>query len=174
MFKNKGFLYGLGLGLIIGATLLQLMNFAVLEDETIQDTTETASPSISPSPTPFASIEPVAPVQSTKPTKTANAPALPSATPVSTPLISEVEEPSTPSPAAVIDAPTDKTIVIENGMTSSQVSRLLFNEGIIKDEKAFDNSLSHLKLDRIIRVGSFTFLPEESVDDIINKITTRK
>jgi cell division protein YceG involved in septum cleavage len=59
-------------------------------------------------------------------------------------------------------------------MTSSEVSSLLFDKGIITDQKAFDKELSQLKLTRIIRIGNYRFLPDEKVEDIINKITTRK
>ncbi|QGQ96258.1 hypothetical protein EHS13_15910 [Paenibacillus psychroresistens] len=180
MFKNKGFLYGLGLGLILGAGLLQLMNFSVMDDKTINNEIQSPSPSISPSVVPTASLAPFSTIKPTKPTETTDIPAAPSSTPttipVETPAASKTDEPAVPTtaPAATIVDPSGTSVIIENGMTSSEVSSLLFEKGIIEDKKAFDNALSQLKLDRIIRIGTFTFLPDEKDEDIINKITTRK
>jgi hypothetical protein len=174
VFKNKGFLYGLGVGLILGASLLQLMNFAVIGNKTISSETQTSSPSISPATVPLASKEPIATIKAAKPAETTNTPDKPTSAPVSTPVIAKTEEPASPTPVAALADPAGSTIRIESGMTSSEVAGLLFDKGIITDQKAFDNALSHLKLDRIIRVGSFTFLPGEKDEDIINKITTRK
>jgi hypothetical protein len=178
VFKNKGFLYGLGVGLILGACLLQLMNFAVLDNKTISSETQTPSPSpspsISPATAPLASIEPFATVKAAKPTETTNAPDKPSSAPVSTPAITKTEEPASPTPVTALADPAGSTIHIESGMTSSEVASLLFDKGTITDQKAFDNALSHLKLDRIIRVVTLTFLPDEKYEDIINKITTHK
>lgn len=171
MFKNKGFLYGLGLGLILGSSLLQLMNFAVLDDKTLTNNTQTASPSISPSLEPVISVKPIATV---KPIETAHTPGTPSKSAITTPAITKTEAPASPTPVAIMADPSGKIILIEEGMTSGEVASLLFNKGIIKDEKAFDDSLGHLNLDRIIRVGSYTFLPNEKAEDIINKITTHK
>jgi hypothetical protein len=171
VFKNKGFLYGLGLGLILGAGLLQLMNFAVLDDKTITFDTQTSSPSIAPTIAAAATVEPVTTV---KPVDKVNAPITPSSSAASTPAITKSEEPATPTPAAVDANPAGIIVLIQTGMSSSEVASLLFNKGIIADQKAFDDSLSHLKLDRIIRIGSYTFLPNEKDEDIINKITTNK
>jgi cytoskeletal protein RodZ len=174
VFKNKGFLYGLGLGLILGASLLQLMNFAVIDNKPISQETQTSSPSISPSSTPLASLEPFATVKATKPTETTNNPDAPSSTNVSTPAITKTEIPAAPTPVATLTNPAGTTVLIVNGMTSSEVSSLLFDKGVITDQKAFDKELSQLKLTRIVRIGTYSFLPNENVEDIINKITTRK
>ena len=171
MFKNKGFLYGLGLGLILGASLLQLMNFAVLDNKTLINETPTSSPSILPSIVP---VETVKSISTVKPISSANAPETPSSTPVTSPVITKTDEPNPPTPVASMADPSVKIVLIETGMSSAEVASLLFNKGIITDQKAFDNSLNHLKLDRIIRVGSYTFLPNEKDEDIINKITTKK
>ena len=175
MFKNKGFLYGLGLGLILGASLLQLMNFAVLDNKTLINETQTSSPSISPSIlTSIVPVETAKPISTVKPISTANAPETPSSTPVTSPVITKTDEPTPPTPVASMADPSAKIVLIETGMSSAEVASLLFNKGIITDQKAFDNSLNHLKLDRIIRIGSYTFLPNEKDEDIINKITTKK
>jgi hypothetical protein len=174
VFKNKGFLYGLGVGLILGASLLQLMNFAAIDHITISNETQNLSPSILPSTTPLTSIKPIATVKPAAPTKTTKAPDPPSSTTVSTPVITRTEKPTVPTPVATLADPSGITVLIQNGMTSSEVANLLFNKGIILDKKAFDDALSQLKLDRIIRIGSFTFLPNEKDEIIINKITRRK
>ncbi|MEX2462234.1 MAG: hypothetical protein WD469_13220 [Paenibacillaceae bacterium] len=171
MFKNKGFLYGLGLGLILGAGLLQLMNFAVLDDKTNSNVVASLPPSISPSKKPVASIRPV---ETVKQAETAITPQTPSSTAVATPVIAKTGKPATPTPVATMVNPVGKLVIIENGMTSAEVANLLFSEGIIADQKAFDDALSHLKLDRIIRIGTYTFLPAEKDEDIINRITTHK
>jgi hypothetical protein len=174
VFKNKGFIYGLGVGLIIGASLLQLMNFAVMDDKTLSNESQSASPSISPYTDPLPSLAPISSTKAAKPAETARTPDKPSASPISTPEITKTEEPVKPAPVATVADPNVNSILIESGMTSSEVAGMLFDKGIITDEKVFDNALSHLKLDRIIRVGTFTFLPNEKDEDIINQITTRK
>jgi outer membrane biosynthesis protein TonB len=189
VFKNKGFLYGLGIGLILGACLLQLMNFAVLDNKTISNGISSPSPSSSISPSPVQSPTTkatVEPIKTTKPTQTVKQPELPTTSVVPSPKVTKTAEPvvSTPKvtktetpvePTPIVAAnPSAIEIIIERGMTSSEVASLLFNKGIISDEKAFDDSLSHLKLDRIIRIGTFVFLPNEKDSDIINKITTHK
>jgi hypothetical protein len=174
VFKNKGFLYGLGLGLILGASLLQLMNFAVLDNKELTNDIQSSSPSISPSLEPVISVKPITTV---KPIETASTPETPSTSAIVTPVITKTEEPASPSPAAtmaIAKQPSGKIVLIEKGMTSSDVASLLFNKGIIADQKSFDASLGELKLDRIIRIGSYTFLPNEKDADIINKITTHK
>jgi hypothetical protein len=191
VFKNKGFLYGLGLGMILGATLLQLMNFSGV-NQTITKVSPSASPtsSISPSSAPDQSPTTkttIDPVESIKPTQTTVKPDTPNITAVPAPVVSKTEEPAVPktedtqidepvkpTPVATVTDPSAINIIIERGMTSSEVASLLFNKGIIADRKSFDESLSHLKLDRIIRIGTFTFLPGQEDSDIINQITTHK
>jgi hypothetical protein len=166
------------------------MNFAVLGDKTISNGIPSPSPSSSISPTPDQSPTTkvtIKPIKTTKPTQTVEQPELPTTSivpapeatktdelAVSTPKVTKIERPVKPTPIAALADPSANEIIIETGMTSSEVASLLFNKGIISDYKAFDESLSHLKLDRIIRIGTFVFLPNEKDSDIINKITTHK
>jgi hypothetical protein len=171
VFKNKGFLYGLGLGLILGASLLQLMNFSVLDNKTITKDLPTTSPTPSISPSPPASPKgSVAPVITVKPTETTVNPATPGTPTAATPAVTKTVEPSTPTAAKS----SNSIVVIEKGMTSLEVATLLFDQGFISDRKTFDDSLSDLKLDRVIRAGTYTFLPNEKNSEIINKITIRR
>ncbi|MDB5052059.1 MAG: hypothetical protein JWM44_109 [Bacilli bacterium] len=173
MFKNKGFLYGLGLGLILGACLLQLMNFAVIKGKDLTNDTTKASPS----PTPSASLIPIVkpttePVASVKPVESINPPSSPA---LSTPIVSKTVEPSTPAASAT--SPKDAimtTVVINEGMDSSQVADLFLSKAVITDRVAFEGALNRLKLDRIIHYGTYTFNPKDSIQEIINKITTVK
>jgi hypothetical protein len=171
VLKNKGFLYGLGLGLILGASLLQLMNFAVFGNRTITNDLPTASPSPSSSPSPSASpISSPAPVKTIKPTETTANPSKPDVPSASVPTATKAVEPSVPAVAE----PVNNVITIEKGMTSSEVADLFYNKGIIPDRKSFDDALSELKLDRVIRAGTYTFLPKEKNSEIIDKITIRR
>jgi hypothetical protein len=171
VFKNKGFLYGLGLGLILGACLLQLMNFAVIKGKDLSNDTTQASP------TPSASLIPIVkpttePVVSVKPVESINRPSSPT---LSTPNVSKTVEPS--MPAASATSPKDSiktTVVINEGMDSSQVADLFLSKAVITDREAFEGALNRLKLDRIIHYGTYTFNPKESIQEIINTITTVK
>jgi hypothetical protein len=171
VFRNKGFLYGLGLGLILGASLLQLMNFAVVTGKSISSNVITASPTIAPT---SLSEAPMRPATTVKPTETTNNPDKPSSPITSTTAITKTEKPTSPTPVSNRADSSGIIVLIEKGMTSSEVANLLFSKGIISDHKAFDDSLGNLKLDRIIRVGTYTFLPNEKDEDIINKITIHK
>jgi hypothetical protein len=176
VFKNKGFLYGLGLGLILGASLLQLMNFAVIKGKGIDNTVSTASPmpsaTVKPSATPIASLRSPQPSAVNRP----NSPntATPAAPTSVKPEVNKTDVPATPKPAgsAVVSSKVD--VIIEEGMNSSQVADLLFNKGVITDRTVFDDALGHLKLDRTIHYGTYTFNPNENIPDIINKITWQK
>jgi hypothetical protein len=171
VFKNKGFLYGLGLGLILGASLLQLMNFAVLSGNSISNNAVTTSPTIAPtslSETSKGSISTV------KPTVTAYNPDKPNPPITSTPAITKTEKPASPTSVSNIADSSGIIVLIEKGMSSSEVTNLLFSKGIISERKAFDNALGQLKLDRTIRAGTYTFSPNEKDENIINKITIHK
>jgi hypothetical protein len=171
VFKNKGFLYGLGLGLILGASLLQLMNFAMLGNPTKTNDLPTASPTPSISPSPSASPKSsIAPVTTVKPTVTAAIPATPGSPTATVTAVTKTVEPSAPTASE----PSNSTVIIEKGMTSSEVATLLYEKGIISDRITFDDSLSHLKLDRVIRAGTYTFLPNEKDSEIIDIITIRR
>jgi hypothetical protein len=171
VFKNKGFLYGLGLGLILGASLLQLMNFAVLGNKTISKDTPTTSPTPSISPSPSASPKvSVAPVHTVKPTETMVNPATPRSPKATTPAVTKTVEPSAPTAAE----PSNSKVIIQKGMTSSEVATLLFDRGVVSNRKTFETSLSYLKLTRVIRAGTYTFLPDEKDSEIINKITIHR
>jgi hypothetical protein len=146
------------------------MNFAVLTGKSISNNANTPSPTIAPASSSAVSMDPITTV---KPTETTNNPDKPSSPITSTPAITKTEIPASPTPVNKADS-SGIIVLIENGMTSSEVANLLFNKGIISDRKAFDDSLGLLKLDRIIRVGTYTFLPNEMDEDIINKITIHK
>jgi len=169
VFKNKGFLYGLGLGLILGASLLYLMNIALIKTNNLTDdlpaipSTPQATETVKPTPTvaPFKAIATLVPVATT------NAPA--------TALPVKSVKPSTPvTPDASADVPTNINVIINEGMNSSDVAELLFDKGVILDLNGFEKLLDKLKLDRVIHYGSYTFSADQNMDEVINQITTLK
>jgi hypothetical protein len=176
VFNNKGFLYGLGLGLILGASLLQLMSFAVIKSKGISEQVLIASPTssaaIKPISTPSASVNsPKVSVAVTPDSPNASTPATHTSV---KPEVNKTDAPSTPKPAGAPEGSSKVEVIIEEGMNSSQVAALLFNKGIITDRMAFDDALGHLKLDRTIHYGTYTFALNENSPDIINKITWQK
>lgn len=161
MFKNKGFLYGLGLGLIVGASLLQLMSLVVHTSSAALPAQNTGAPTIAP-------LQAVSfpPAASIKPAKSAAIAPPATASPVN------VDTPQSPEAPTV--SPALYTVEIKKGMNSYDVSNLLFGQGIIVDKVAFETALDNRKLDRVIQYGTYRFYPKENVAQIINAITAKK
>ena len=202
MIKNRSFMLGLGSGLLAGALLLQLMitagtaepskdqvikdaerlnlrvteeadklltkeEWAALKEESIEsEPTETDAPT-SPAVVPKAVTTP----------KKAAAPSVPS-----TPKDSEVKQPdssTTPvsrkTPVASITPEVGSiSLRIPNGSNLTKVADLLLKAGVIPDEKAFLRAADKRGVTKIIQYGRYNFGPEESLDSIIDKLTTKK
>ncbi|MCL6603061.1 MAG: hypothetical protein K6T94_09325 [Paenibacillus sp.] len=193
MIKNRSFMLGLGSGLLAGALLLQLMITAGTaepsKDQVIKDAerlnlrvTEEADKlltkeewaalkeeSIESEPTETdASTSPaVVPKAVTTPEKAAD-PSVPS-----TPKDSVVKQPDS-STTPVTPEVGSISLRIPNGSNLTKVADLLLKAGVIPDEKAFLRAADKRGVTKVIQYGRYNFDPEESLDSIIDKLTTKK
>ncbi|MGI6698008.1 MAG: endolytic transglycosylase MltG [Clostridiales bacterium] len=78
-----------------------------------------------------------------------------------------------PSGEAVEPIEAKKTInlVIPEGASGSEVAALLFEKGLIDNERDFKKRLMDLKLDRRIICGAYSIPEAEDMDSIIERIT---
>lgn len=63
------------------------------------------------------------------------------------------------------------TVVIEFGVTSSYVSKLLEEAGLVEDAEAFDQSLRSRGLSRSVVAGTYEISPGTSEEELIQMIT---
>lgn len=173
MFKNKFFIYGLGLGLIAGAVLLQLM-FKVDEMEgrtsdpgqsasaleQLQAQADKLNYKVVPKAQAIYSDKDIetlkqkaAEEERNKIAKQTAAPSVPGASPL--------------QPAAK----TVRTVYISERMDASQVADMLVKAGLLPDTGGFVALLGEKKLTTRIRSGSYSFEDQPTVDDIIARIT---
>ncbi|WP_341347834.1 hypothetical protein [Paenibacillus sp. FSL H3-0469] len=202
MMKNRFFMLGLGIGLIAGALLLQLMiagRAAPLTKEelirqaaslnlTVLDPAEAAA-TATPSPEKAAETEasgapaatPVTPASTPvvppKPAAVPNAAATPGkpsapAQPQST-AAPVTKAPATPeAPVAAVDGAI--TLKIPTGITLAQTADLLAEAGVIEDKNKFLKTANSRKVNTIIQYGSYSFTKGESINSIIDKLITVK
>jgi len=218
MIKNRFFMLGLGVGLLSGALLLQLMitaqtshptkeqliqeaaklnlkvsavtdelltkeEWAALEEKVVkpgEDTGGTPEQSKSnddKTAQPAATPSPVAKPKTATSPKTAAAPSTPS-----TPKQTTVTQPekskipiSTIAPIATV-APDegDITVHVPNGMTLSEVANLLSDSGVIQDKKEFLRAADKQGATKAIQYGKYSFNTKESLNSILDKLTTIK
>ncbi|RKN86493.1 hypothetical protein [Paenibacillus ginsengarvi] len=166
MFKNRLFLYGLGLGLIVGAVLLQLM----LKVDQFENG--------SPDPASAATAEQLQawadklnyklyPKEQTiyteKDLETIRA------------KIAEEERTklAAQAPGSLPQAPakTVHSIYISERMEAYNVADMLVKAGMFTDASQFISALAQKKMTTRIRAGSYTFEGPVTIDDIIAKIT---
>lgn len=167
MFNKRSFVLGLGVGIIIGALLLQLFmigqnsmnNLKEIEQQQRQEgLEENQFPAEEPSPAPTAT-----------PDRT-EAP-----TPTTTPAASEVESETSDEQAAVetekteVVAPVQKLIRIEPGFSLSETSELLLANGIIDDAAAFVKQMK--AKNKPVRAGYFLIHENAGIDEAIAGVT---
>lgn len=73
--------------------------------------------------------------------------------------------------AEPIEAKKTINLVIPEGASGSKVAALLFEKGLIDNERDFEKRLMDLKLDRRIIYGVYSIPEEEDMDSIIERIT---
>jgi len=214
VIKNRSFMLGLGIGLLLGAILLQLMitagkalptkeqvvkeaakldlkvtskadklltkeEWAALNDqivepdkdaEPVKDSVKSNKPS-DPSASPSPVVKPKA---ATSP-KVVVAPSTPL-----TPKQSDVNQPNTSTiPISTIApktslSPDAISVRIPNGINLSEVADLLSKTGVIEDKKGFLRAADKRGVTKVIQYGNYTFDLAESLDSIIDKLTTIK
>lgn len=167
MFKNRLFLYGLGIGLIAGAVMLQLM-FKVDEMERLPTVEQLQADSgklnykVVPKEQPIYTDKEIEAIKQKAAEEERNKLAKQTAAPSPAP---------TNAPPAQTVAKTVKTVYISERMDASQVADMLANAGVLPDSAGLVASLNQKKLTTRIRAGSYSFEDQPSVDDVIAKIT---
>jgi len=175
--KLKFFLRGLGIGILVTASILTISHRAqdkqqaltneqiiekaealgmILPDESASDEpSESLEPSETPVSTPTVAPSPtVEPSPSVKPSPTVE----PSATPKATPTVTPEKEPSYVS------------VTIEKGMWSEAVSRALKEAGLVKSADDFNEYLTDNGYSSLISVGTYKIEKGATYQEIAEKI----
>lgn len=168
---------GLGLGLIIGAILLELMNVAISGVE--QDAVLTNSILDSKEYT-LGELKAIADsldyniIEKSVVFYTQNEldEAIIEAKTKQPAVDEPVEEESKVETVEDIETTTTYQITIQSGMGTKAVSKLLLSSGLIDDADSFEEELSRRGLNNKIQVGPFEFTTKPSLTALINKITS--
>jgi hypothetical protein len=179
MLSKRGFLNGLGVGIIIGAVLLHIINYTesfnnkplLTETNSIEKNWDESKFKALADAHSFKvygksdklyteaelTIETAKRINEVK--QVVPIPAVVSATTNPSPTIT-----STPLPTI--------SYTIKEGMFSSEVAENLEQLGIIKDSSAFLQTLKQKQLDTKLQRATFSFTANEKIDDVITLITT--
>ncbi|MEX2416092.1 MAG: hypothetical protein WD424_08100 [Paenibacillaceae bacterium] len=178
MLKDNRMLIGLGIGLIIGAILLQLMNLAItgvghdalLNDSNIDENQFTLEElkAIADS-LEYNVIEKSVVLYTQDEMDEAVLHAKESVEQV--PVVKETEV-EAPAKKLVIGNSATYHISIESGMVTEDVTQLLITAGLISDAESFKEELTRRKLNNKIQVGTFEFSEKPSPTELINIITS--
>ena len=84
------------------------------------------------------------------------------------------EEPTTEEPTTEAPDYVELTFVIQSGMYSEAVTRILVQNGVITDEVGFNEYLSSTGYDEMIQTGSFTVNSSMSYEEIAKIISRTK
>lgn len=168
MFKNRTYISGLGLGLIIGAILLQLMLQAK----------EAGSQPVVPTPSGTAAPDEMDPKQLKEAASKyyqlfeKNVKVYTQAE-----VDAKVQEALKGQPQA--GSGSDKTapgksitVYVSKGLVASQVSELLFRSGVIVDRNAFEKLLDEQQITSKIQVGAHVFEPSMDPQQVMKLLTT--
>jgi hypothetical protein len=172
VYNNKSLIVGLGIGLIVGATLLYMMNTVVqagkktplmpsaqtvdtLTEKQIKDLAEPYFQLFPKNEKMYSKAEVDTLVKQKVTEELAKAP---QAAPVQ------------PKPEP---APAKKTyLYIYNGSNASQVSEMLYQAGLIVDRKQFEDELTKSQLAGKIRYGIHVFEDQPDLNAIITNLTS--
>ncbi|WP_339249043.1 hypothetical protein [Paenibacillus sp. FSL P2-0136] len=199
MMKNRFFMLGLGVGLIAGALLLQLMiagrTAPLTKEELIRQAASLNLTVVDPAEA--AATATSSPEEAAK----AQASGAPAATPASTPAVppkpaavpsaaTTPGKPSAPAQPQSTAAPVTKapatpeapvaavdgviSLKIPTGITLAQTADLLAEAGVIEDKNKFLQTANSRKVNTIIQYGSYSFTKGESINSIIDKLITVK
>lgn len=86
----------------------------------------------------------------------------------------EVSEAPTDAPGSTAKpaAPGEKvTVTVKSGMSSEDITDLLYEAGLLKDKKEFKGRLDELGMDSKLRVGTFEIFKGSEYDEIIRILT---
>ncbi|GAA4871795.1 hypothetical protein GCM10023310_59270 [Paenibacillus vulneris] len=166
MLKNRSLLFGLGLGLIAGALLLQVMNIAVspqqangleLQELDKQKLKEAASK--------YFQVNEL----DQKLYNQAQADAL-----VQQKLKEEKEKQAANAPAqAAKESAKETYIFISKGLTAGNVADLLQQSGVISDRKAFEDAMYKQQLNDKIVAGVHVFKGTQDLTQVLTNLTSQ-
>lgn len=169
MLSNKTLLYGLGIGLIIGAILVQLMNAAVpksnwegntltgkpaLEDYNVNQIKELASKY-------FKVFE--------KEDKVYNQQEVDNL--IQQKLKEEKDKQGT-ADAGTGGQHKETYVYVSKGLVSSNVADMLYQSGVITDRKAFEDEMNKKELNDKIVTGIHVFKGPQELSQVISNITS--
>lgn len=172
MWKNRGFLKGLGTGFIVAAILLQLMNTVYETDKRIQDPTRNQT---------SASPEPAAAAMDAKTIKERASALGLQVFDKDVKLYKQAEVDELVKKAAANanqqaggtpDAPSKVTVFIYEGMNATNVADYLSRSGVVTDRTALEQELAKNQLASKIRSDLYTFHLNEPIQQVITTITT--
>ncbi|MDF2721423.1 MAG: hypothetical protein K0Q59_1098 [Paenibacillus sp.] len=177
MLKNRFFLYGLGIGLICGAVLLQLMVKVEQMENSSLSKQQTALPAQQPSAMTLEQLQEQAGKLNMK--VVAKEQTIYSDQDIAKIKQQAAEEerskaavPNAVPPTIVEQKPsTIRTAYITEQMNAYQVAELLVKAGILPESGTFIANLAKKKLETRIIAGAYAFADQTAVDDIIAAIT---
>jgi hypothetical protein len=180
MLNDRKILNGLGIGLVVGALLLELMNQSVV----------TMPPATDNNPPASVSDTALTPLSGTTENNVATERKY-TQTEVDSMIQQKLAEAaaankSAPSPQpdppktndATSDLKKDETadittaVIIQEGLSASEIAELLYRSKIISDREQFLQLLEERNLNRRIQRGYFEFHGHSDVEEIVDQITT--
>lgn len=199
MIKNRVFMLGLGIGLIIGAVLLQLMIMGERSmsteqpqdkqwtKEQLEEGAKALGVKVVDDSDELMSEEQWKEKMKTESEKMTGTPAVPPSKPAEseqpdspqTPVkpdktknnttSPDIKKPSAPKEAA----PAQIRFVIADGNNLSHVADGLKKAGVITDKQAFIKEATAKRINTHIQTGTYTFTAGESAQSIIHKISAK-
>ncbi len=160
MLKNKSLLTGIGLGMILGAVLLQL-TYSVPSpgEKPLQGDAATVAEKVYSQQEVDALLRQDREEQRQAWEKEAKQ--------------QDNLQNAVPASGGTEGASSAGLIVIVPGEGSQSVAEKLLEAGLIDDKRQFEDRLGELKLSRTIQPGEFTFEDRPDIDEIISRITSR-
>ncbi|SFL45724.1 hypothetical protein SAMN03159341_106155 [Paenibacillus sp. 1_12] len=170
MLTNKSMLYGLGIGLIIGASLLQLMNAArpaAVKSDLLKSTaiSELDHDQLKESASKYFQVFEI----DQKMISQSQADAL-----VQQKVKEEKDkQPVVQPPAPVNQVVKETYIYVSPGLNAGNVGDLLVTSGVISDRKAFEDMMYQQQLNEKIVSGVHVFKGPVELARVVSNITTR-
>lgn len=84
------------------------------------------------------------------------------------------QSPVRPAAPAVPGVPGTVTVTVPDGATGSTVAKLLREAGLVADEDGFLRFMQERQATTRLRVGTYSFGPDESLESILDRLTTGK
>lgn len=168
MFKNKRFLLGMSLGLIVSAILMQLMYTVESVDNRMISPEGVASKEITMDDVKqFARINGLTIVSKDEPLYTKE-----QVEEAKQKALAEFQK-QLPDVTESKNKPHKKAVYIEKGLDSSEVAAKLLEFGIIQDSNKFIEQLTLQKLSSKIQFDYYEFEGNPDLQDVIKKITIK-